>query len=191
MKLTVRIAVGIAVFWVALTLWAQYSGGRHSATDCGQAAQPQVLIIYNPDPIYNLDEQVCTAFAQGLSAQNVCAKVSTVKEARKDENSYAMYVLCANTYNWAPDWGIANFIREDERVAGAKTVAITLGAGFTDRSQRVMEELLAERGAVVLASKAYWLMRPNDENRLDEPNVNVACDMASELGKELAAQLNH
>ena len=68
-------------------------------------------------------------------------------------------------------------------------VAITLGSGSTTRSKRLLEAALREKGTRLLASETYWLLRPNDESRMEEPNVQVALEKTRRLALEAAAGL--
>jgi hypothetical protein len=51
----------------------------------------------------------------------------------------------------------------------------------------VLAEALRETGAEVIATRSFWLWRPNDENRTDEPNRGVALQLATRLGAEVGA----
>lgn len=89
------------------------------------------LIIYDPDPFYNIDEQVCLAFGKALSNENLKVTIATVAAAEALEGkNYSVLVYCATTYNWKPEWAITNFIKEHP--VNSPVVAITLGAGSTE-----------------------------------------------------------
>lgn len=61
-------------------------------------------------------------------------------------------------------------------------VGLIGGAGSTDRSERVLGEALRATGATVLGIRSFWLWRPNDKSRMNEPNRGVARDMARQFG---------
>ncbi len=189
-----RVFVGIlsflAVLWIILTLLAQRKGGEAMHL-VGLPSNPQkALVVYNPDLFYNLDEQVCNAFAKGLSEFGWQATVATVSAAEDFKDvPYDLFVFCANTYNWAPDIPTKNYIDNHSGLSGNNVVAITLGSGSTERAQRILETLLEKRGAKLIESKAYWLMRPNDESRTDESNVAVAVEVAQTLGGLVAEKM--
>jgi hypothetical protein len=65
-------------------------------------------------------------------------------------------------------------------------VAITLGCGSTQRSQRLLDELIRQKGANLIFSEVIWLMKPNDEARTKESNVGVALDKAAALGVQIS-----
>ncbi|NND52266.1 MAG: hypothetical protein HKN54_07660, partial [Flavobacteriaceae bacterium] len=41
------------------------------------------------------------------------------------------------------------------------------------------------KGVELLGSEMYWLLRPNDENRMKDKNVEVAKDQAKAFGKQI------
>jgi hypothetical protein len=147
-------------------------------------------LVYNPDLFYNLDQQVCSSFARALADHGWFAKVATVAAAEKMGNEEIdLYVFCANTYNWAPDWPTANYIKKHRRLHGKNAVAITLGGGSTTISQRRLEEMLRKQQVRLLDSRSFWLLRPNDDNNPKAPNVQVAKEQAEQLAKKVAQKL--
>lgn len=183
MKFVMYALIALLVIWALLTLWAQY-GGKQVAHKIGNAAAgKRALIIYNPDPIYNLDEQVCKSFAAGLSKHGFFSEILTTKLVPDSGTSqYDLYVFCANTYNWAPDWRVMGIIKDKINLSGKNVVAITLGSGSTARAKRKLEEAIQKEQANLLASVNYWLLKPNDEQRTSEKNAAVANDLAKQLG---------
>jgi hypothetical protein len=187
MKITIIIIASIFLIWIVATIWTQVEGPGRIRHFGSTVAIKKALIIYDPDPFYNFDEQICETFARTLSDNNWYATVATVKSARKmDISSFDLYVLCANTYNWDPDWSIDRFIMRNGSLYKKKVVAITLGAGSTERSQETLETLIKGKGSILIDSKSFWLYKPNDESRLNESNVKVA----NELVKKWVIDLN-
>lgn len=175
----------IAATWTAVTLFVEVAGPKRNATFGKTDAAVKALIVYDPDPFYNLDQQVSEAFAKGLEANGWFIQATSVAAARETATSgFDLYVFCANTYNWSPDWSVTSYIKHDAVIKGKKVVAITLGAGSTGRSQKVFENLIKEKGGNMLASRTYWLWRPNDKSRLKESNVTVAVELAENFGNE-------
>ena len=115
MKIKKRLLQSLTVFalvWIGLTIFVEIKGEEQSETFGKRMATQNALIVYNPDPIYNLDEQVCKSFAEGLAKENWLVDLKTVFIATENINDeYDLYVFCANTYNFAPDRGITNFIK--------------------------------------------------------------------------------
>lgn len=179
----------IITFWVILTLWTQTSGPNFIERLKTADGVPQALVVFDPDPIYNLDEQVCRAYAQGLNEEGWQVIIASVNSARTLAGHFDHYAFCANTYNWGPDLSICNFIENRKDLYQKPVLAITLGSGSTARAQRILERKIIKQEAELINSVNYWLLRPNDESRLDESNVEVAIDMAHALGKKTAKDL--
>jgi hypothetical protein len=179
------LAIGAA--WTFLTIWAERVGPKRSWELGSQTAKKRALIIYDPDPIYNLDEQVSRSFGQALADQGMHVTISSVAAASEAANqSIDLYVFCANTYNWRPDWAVSNFIEQQPNLAGKSVVAITLGSGSTADSQNALETLIRDKKANLLDSRSLWLLKPNDEARMQESNVSVTVSMAYSWGQEIA-----
>ena len=185
-----KVFLGIAIIWALLTLIAEFSFKKKINMISDSEAAHTALLVYNPDPFYNLDEQVCEGFARGLGQLGWQSKVATVSSAYTlIEEDFDLYVFCANTYNWAPDWAISGFIKKTDQLEEKQVAAITLGSGSTQRAKRILEDLIEDKEAHLLGSRTYWLMRPNDETRLEESNVKVAVEMATDFGVEMAQKL--
>ena len=172
--------------WVLLTLWVQRTVVDKLWELGNVTTDPSALIVFNPDPIYNLDEQICLAFGQALVKHKFRVQVTTVEAAMNLKGQPDLFVLCANTYNWRPDRSISNFIRSYPSLVKQDVIAITLGSGSTEASQQKFERLIKERGGNLIGSKSFWLMKPNDETRMEESNVAVATGMAYQWGEEIA-----
>lgn len=188
-RATLYATICLAIFWTALTFWVEIAGKQQVVQKIAENERAKALILYNPDPIYNLDEQVCSAFAKGLQKIGVSSTIVTNKNITqiKDE-SFDLYVFCTNTYNFAPDQGIIKAIDQLKNLEGQPVVAITLGSGSTNRSKRKFEEYLNDKSVALIHSKTLWLMRPNDESRINEPNTKVAADYALNLALTLSKE---
>jgi len=183
---TTAVVVGIVlVIWLMLTLWVQYSGEPSTLTFGPAESATKALIIYNPDPIYNLDQQVCTSYAEGLAAQGISVQLITVEHSYDIDTTFDLYVFCTNTYNFAPDWRVIESIQSITSLKGSKTVAITLGAGTTNAAKRSIEKSIFDAKAKLIDSFELWLLKPNDDNRLDESNSLVAKEIAYERALNL------
>jgi hypothetical protein len=190
LKIMLYVAVGISAAWLILTLVVERPGPAKS-WDLGEVGSSErVLIVYDPDPFYNLDEQVCLSFAKGLVAHGLTVKVASVSTAKElKANTFTAFVFCANTYNWSPDWAVTNYITQQPSLDGKPVVAITLGAGSTDWSQKKLEQLIIHKQGKILDSRSLWLLRPNDEARVKESNINVACTMVQNWADTLSNDL--
>jgi hypothetical protein len=184
-----KVLLGIAILWTILTIIVQVKGKTYSSSFGTEQATQKALVVYDPDPIYNLDQQVSEGVALGLAQEGWAVEVRSVRAATEISTSeFQLFVFVANTYNWAPDWAVTRFIKNTD-LEGQNAATITLGSGSTKRAQRLLEEKVTATGAQLLDSRTYWLLRPNDEERLQDPNVQVAVDLAMETGASLAQQL--
>ncbi|MBC7777133.1 MAG: hypothetical protein H7246_17000 [Phycisphaerae bacterium] len=181
----------VAGVWTLLTLWAESAGSKRSWELGKQASRRKVLIVYDPDPFYNLDEQISRSFGQALADQGMHVRVATAEAAREfKDQPFDLYVFCANTYNWRPDWVVSNFIKKQVVLENKSVVAITLGSGSTEASQKTLEELILKRKGNLLDSRSLWLTRPNDESRGEESNTKVSVSMAYAWGEQIAKRID-
>lgn len=180
----------VAAVWILLTCWAESAGPKKSWELGNTASGKHTLIVYDPDPFYNLDEQVSRSYGQALADRGMHVRVATVKAAREfKDQPVDLYVFCANTYNWRPDWAVSNFIEKQVVLENKPVVAITLGSGSTEASRKALEKLILKRRGNLLDSHSLWLMKPNDESRLTESNPNVAVSMAYTWGEQMAKRI--
>lgn len=191
MRLALIIITVIVLLWWLLSIWVQREGPAMRFEIGGSNAdEPSALIVFDPDPFYNLDEQVCRAFAMGLARRRWRVVVMTVAAARDIEiRPYKLLVVCANTYNWAPDRAVSRYLRNKGPLKSKNVVAITLGAGSTDHSQKVLETIIRNRGGRLVGSKSFWLWKPNDQSRLNEPNTQVAVEHAEKWAENIAVTI--
>ena len=145
MLYTLLIVPGI---WTLLTFWAEAKGESHQWEVGSPQSSRKALVIYDPDPFYNLDEQVSRSFAAGLSENDVYVTIATVAAIADKQNlDYDLYVFCANTYNWRPDWAVSGVIKKQVVIRNKPVVAITLGAGSTRASQKALERIINKKEA--------------------------------------------
>ena len=187
LKITGIAVLAIGAVWTALTVWAERTGPKRRWQLGSSTAKKRALIVYDPDPFYDLDEQVSRAFGQALADGGMRVTVATVAAVSDADNQAVdLYVFCANTYNFRPDWAVSDFIQKQENLAGKSVVAITLGSGTTGASQEALETLIHDKKANLLDSRSLWLFKPNDESLLLESNVAVTVSMAYAWGEEIA-----
>jgi len=184
------ILISILSIWLLTTLWAQFGGIQREVFIGDPKAEKRALIVYNPDPFYNLDEQVAKSFAYGLYQEDFSSVISTVKKAKDLKQDYDLYVFCANTYNFAPDWLLKRFIRTHPNLERQNVVAITLGAGATRRAKIILEGELEYKNANILASESLWLLRPNEECLPENSNIENAIQIAEEFGQYIGRKFN-
>lgn len=188
MSLFYKILNSIFGIWLTITLYTQYAGDKknnQSNSDLGS----NIILVYNPDPFYNLDEQVCNSFKEGLASQGLIAQISTVDNFNKNED-YDFYLFCANTYNWAPDWKTTKLIKSIN-LENAKVATIVLGGGSTKRANRKLEALLKNKSANILGSKEIWLLKPNDETNPNGNNIEIGNNVALNFGSKIGALIKN
>lgn len=190
MKKLTKVLIGTlltgATGWMLLIGWAERTGPKRSWELGNTASGKHALIVYDPDPFYNLDEQISRSYGQALADQGMHVRVATVKAAQEwKDQPIDLYVFCANTYNWRPDWAVTHFI-EKQVLEDKSVVAITLGSGSTEASKKALETLILKRKGNLLDSRSLWLLKPNDESRLQESNTNVSVSMAYAWGEQMA-----
>lgn len=189
LKITGIAVLSIGAVWTLLTVWAERIGPKRSWTLGNRAATKRALIIYDPDPFYDLDEQVSRSFGQALADGGMHVTIASVAAADLYvRQPMDLYVFCANTYNFRPDWAVGDFIKKQPNLAGKSVVAITIGSGSTEASQKALETLVQSKKADLLDSHSLWLLKPNDESHGTESNVAVAVSMAYAWGEKLAKQ---
>lgn len=193
MMMDILVVLGLTlIVWIVLTVIVGKKGPEKFAIVGAVSSDQKALIVYDPDPIYNLDEKVSKSFAEGLSEKGWGSKVVTVAAAKNFEKEFFdLYVFCANTYNWAPDKAIRDHIKNIDYLQGKHVVAITLGSGSTKRSQRLLEELIKQKEATLIDSRTFWLMKPNTESKTKRSNSKIAVEMANNFGREIAERISN
>lgn len=181
----------IAIGWTAMTFYVEATGPAKRWRLESTNGKNSALVVFDPDPFYNLDEQICISFGKSLKESGFDVDVATVAAAEQFKlNEFDVIIYCANTYNWRPDWSITSFIEDNkEFITDKNCVAITLGAGSTEASQKYFEEVIKDNGGKLIASYSLWLWRPNDETKIEQPNVDVAIDMAQTWGKQIVQKI--
>ncbi|WP_445384584.1 hypothetical protein ACT6NV_11450 [Robiginitalea sp. IMCC44478] len=189
-KITGRIVLSIAIIWGLLTLWVQQLRSGQTWEFPAENPKGAVLVVFNPDPIYNLDQQLALAYASTAQQQGWASSVATLAAADTiNPGRFDLFVFFANTYNWSPDRPTKQFIMAADWLAGRSVVPVILGSGSTARSGRVLRELLQQQGANIVQTTDFWLMRPNDEARTDLGNVAVAKLKTAELARESLSRM--
>lgn len=176
----------IVITWTIATYYVEQEGPALKIEYGNSFHQKKAILIFDPDPIYNLDEQVCKSIAKALEEEMWKATVVSVAALSNVVLvDYDLFIFCANTYNWSPDRAIKNLVDKEDFFLGKKVAALTVGSGSTKRAHRVFESLINTKDCDLIDSKELWLMRPNDDNST-EKNVKIANEKAEEWGKKLA-----
>jgi len=192
LKVTFFTMTAILTGWCVLTIVVERKGPKHSWSFGDSNSTEKVILIYDPDPFFNLDEQVCKEFGKVLSENGISARVVTVAAAGDITlSSFDTYVFCANTYNWGPDLAVSNYIKEQNSLHNKPVIAITLGGGSTKLSQERLEQLIINQGGKIIDSRSIWLLRPNDENNSEDSNIQVALSKTRTWATSIAEEIRN
>lgn len=192
-KITLYILATIVIVWTLISIFVQVKSSKEKFITLNAEGKKQALIVYDPDPFYNFDEQISQAIAEGLSQHDWKTTISTVAAALKeDTENYRLYVFCSNTYNFAPDRAISDFIINHTDLENKATVAVSLGGGSTELAHRILKQKITEqKNGQLIDDASFWLMRPNDDSRLEESNIQVALEKASKFGENIGIKMNN
>lgn len=191
MKTIFKALLAILIIWIVLTVWVEKEGPYDKWNMGNLDAPKKALILYDQDPFYNLDQQICESVGRALAENGFNVTIATVAAVKDVKTTdFQLYVFCANTYNWEPDWAICRAVEKQMLITDKYVIAITLGAGSTTNSQKVFEKRIKSKKANVLASKSFWLWRPNDASRTEESNVKVAVEMSKEWAYSIVRPRN-
>lgn len=186
----IYILAGLSIFWFALTVWVQFAGKQYSNNVTDRLSSARALIVYKPDPIYDMDKQLCSSLALGLKKHGFSSRIITTGLVSDEDFDADLYVVCTNTYNFAPDWKMSNFIQRPEIKTTVPVAAMTLGAGSTKRAKRLWDKKIQSNKLNLVDSREFWLMKPNNEESTEERNVALACHMTMQWGEELGKRFS-
>jgi hypothetical protein len=144
----------------------------------GGVGEAKGLVLYHPSRDAHFSDDLSLAAATGLWKAGLTVERATMTGATPAEPAdYAIIVVVSNTYYWSPDLPTLRYLRR-ARFDGIPVLGIIGGAGATARSERLLHEALLGTGGRVLSTRSFWLLRPNDEARMAEPNRAVAVEGA-------------
>ena len=150
----------------------------------GGEGKAKALVLFHPSRDAHFSDDLSMAFAEGLKAAGFAVELATLtRKTPGDPTGYALIGIVTNTYYWTPDLPTLRYLKR-ANLHGIAVVGVVGGAGSTGRSQRILDEALQRTGAQVIATRSFWLWRPNDENRMGEPNRDVALQLAKQLGTD-------
>lgn len=181
----------ILFVWFLLTRYVQQASTIYVSNLGENKPGKKAVILFNPDPFYNLDEKIAMRFAGTLLGEGWETRILSVAALEAGEPADGdLYIMIANTYNWAPDKPIQRTITSRELLTGKPVVAITLGSGSTARSQRILEELIRSHNGILIDSETYWLMRPNDEMQGKGSNIAAALEKVEIQAHQIAQKID-
>jgi hypothetical protein len=185
----VSLAVLLAGLAITVSIYVQIPVAAKT-TRINADGGSRALVLYHPDKLGAFTDDLSSAIADELAKHGFDVMLHTMTPAQPpDPRSFALVAVVSNTYYWAPDRPTRKLL-EELRFDGVMTIGLIGGAGSTDRAQRLFVESLRSAGAELYDVRAFWILRPNDETRLQEPNRGVAIDMARRFAAQAAAAHN-
>jgi len=173
--------LGVAGVSVAVEREAQYV-----REELGGPGPARALVLYHPSRDATFSDDLSLAVARGFQEAGLGVVRATVtRDTPAHPEGYAVIAVVANTYWWTPDLPTLRYLRR-ARFDGTPVVGLIGGAGATGRSERMLGEALRATGGTVVGTRSFWLLRPNDETRMDEPNRGVALELARRFASEAA-----
>lgn len=156
--------------------------GDYTLQVLGGAGKVRALILFHPSRDAHFSDDLSIALADGLKAAGFAVERATLTSKTPAEpKGYALIGVVSNTFYSTPDLPTLRYL-DRARLEGIPVVGLIGGAGSTGRSQRILDEALRKTGANVIRTRSFWLWRPNDESRLNEPNRDVALQLAKQFG---------
>lgn len=178
----IMLAVGLVAISVLVQLEAEYV-----LEELGGGSSGVGLVLFHPSRDAHFSDELSLALSEGFKDAGLTVERATLTSATPGSpEGYAIIGVVSNTYYWAPDLPTRRYL-DRARLAGVPSIGVIGGAGSTGRSERLLDEALHDAGATVLGTRSVWLWRPNDEDRMDEPNRAVALEVARQFGQESAA----
>lgn len=177
----------LIVAWVTLTAVVEREA-KYKLESLGGEGR-RALVLYHPSREARFSDDLSMAVAAGLQSAGFSVERATITEQTPTNlERYQFLAVVSNTYNWAPDWPTMRYLKR-VRLDGTAAVGVIGGAGSTGRSERLLAEALRATGAKVLGTRSFWLWRPNDETRMEEPNRKVGLDLARRFAADIAPRL--
>jgi hypothetical protein len=192
LKMILLILLGLFALGVVaiagITIWVQREAPHKRETLYEGKAQ-KALVLYHPSRDAHFSEDVSIAVAKGFHDIGMSVDRETMTEATAAAHrGYAFLAVITNTYYGSPDRPTLRYL-ERARFGNTPTIGLTLGSGTTDRAQRILNEKLRRASTNTIDVRSFWISRPNDENRLQEPNRAVAVEMARTWAKQVALNI--
>lgn len=180
------LVVAAVLVLLVLTLVVQ-TESAYRLRPLGGTGDVRALVLVHPSRDSGFSDELAQAVARGLIEAGLRVNLATLTDATPARpQGYALVVVVSNTCWWAPDRPTRRYLAR-ARWNGLRTIGLLAGAGATQRSQRLLERALNATGAGVVAVEPFWIWRPHDAQRTDQPSRAVAADRARRLGLACAA----
>lgn len=181
------IAILLAVA-IGITAYVEAEADYRLETISG-IGSPRVLVLYHPSRDAHFSDEISLAVAEGFKDAGLAVDRATMTDKTPaTPQGYALVAVVSNTFWFTPDLPTLRYLGR-ARLQGAGAVGLMCGAGSTGRSERKLHAALEKAGAIVVTTRSYWVSRPNDEMQADQPNRELARQMARALGLEVGQAL--
>jgi hypothetical protein len=180
--LAILLLLVVVVVSVLVQLETDY---RHEVLST--SGSERALVLYHPSRDASFSDDLSTSVAQGFQRAGLIVERATITRSTPPHlEEYAIVAVVSNTYYWTPDLPTLRYLRR-ARLPGVMAIGLMGGAGSTGRAERLLAESLTQTGAESVETRSFWLWRPNDEARTNEPNREVAMEFAELFGYEVGA----
>jgi len=182
----ILVLAGLVLFATAIMVAVVEREADYLLQPLGGEGERRALILYHPSRDAHFTDDLSLAVAEGLKAGGYRVDRATItSDTPAGAAQYQLLVVVSNTFFWTPDFPTLRYLKR-ARLDGIATVGVIAGGGTTNRSQMLLQQALSDAGATVLAMRAFWTSRPNDEKRSVEPNRQVGLEIARQLGVDAA-----
>jgi hypothetical protein len=166
--------------WLALSIAVQLEGPLVEDT-VGDGKQGRALVLFHPSRDARFADDLATAVSDGFRSTGLrVTRASLTGSTMSTPEGFTIIAVVSNTYYWAPDLPTRHYLRRATLKAPV-VLGVMGGAGSTGRSERLLREALAGAGRGEVRARSFWLWRPNDKQRMNEPNRDVALDLARQF----------
>lgn len=182
---SVVISVGMILLFAIVTVTVMVESEsiyRHEAL--AEGGSVRALILYHPSRDAQFSDDLSMALADGLRATGFSVHRATLTiDTPPVPEGYQLIAIVSNTYWWRPDLPTLRYLKH-ARLNGVNAIGVIGGAGATERSMRMLDDALRKTGANVVGTRSFWLLRPNDDAHMSEPNRQVALQLARQFAVE-------
>jgi hypothetical protein len=187
-RLLLGIVAVLVAALIALTIHIEVEG-PYRKESLGGTGPARALVLYHPSRDAHFSDELSLAVAEGFKAAGLAVDRATLTSSTPGSAAgYAIVAIVSNTYYWTPDLPTLRYLKR-ARFTDVPAIGLIGGLGATGRSQRLLDAALRRAGARVLSTRSYWILRPNDEARMHEPNRGVAADLARRNAMESVTAL--
>ena len=169
-------SLGVAAILTAgITIHVQREADPRTET-VSETGDRRAVVLFHPSRDAGFSDDLSLAIATKLAEDGFRVdRVTMTGQTPAIWPGVDIVAVVSNAYFWAPDRPTRHYLARAD-FSGQPVLGVIGGAGATGRSERRLHEALQATGGDVLAVGSAWILRPNDEARMDEDNRTVARD---------------